>query len=130
MRADRAPRAELSARERVPRGLVVVLFWGALGCGGALVDEGAEAGGESVGLGEVDVMAAAGPLFDRHVAGVLTKVVALVVWQAVSEDSEAWSIDPCHLGLDLCLQGRGVGAQQLLPVAEHHRLSDVLALEQ
>jgi hypothetical protein len=95
----------------------------------ALVDEGAEAGGEPVGFGEVDVVATVGPLLNEHVEDMLMEVVALVVRQGVSEDVEAWSGDPSHLQLDLCLQVGRVGAQQLLPVAEHDRLADVLALE-
>lgn len=59
----------------------------------------------------------------------VAEVVALVVGHRVSEHVEARGLDPSHLPLDLRLQVRGLGAQLLLPIAEHERLADVLTLE-
>src|SRR4051812_4331758 len=95
----------------------------------AVVDERAQAGGEAVGLGEVDEVAAVSPLFDLHPADAVPEVRSLAGAQLVSEHAEARRVDAGHRRLDLVLQLTGVVFEQLHPVAEDDLLADVLTLE-
>ena len=99
------------------------------GASAAVVDEGPQAGRESVGLGQVYEMSSVWPLFDLQVGQVIPQIGALAGVQVVSEHAQARNVDARHRRLDLPLQLTWVVAKQPIPVAEDNLLADVLALE-
>ena len=102
---------------------------GSFAASAAALDEGAQAGREPVGFGEVDEVPAVWPLFDLQPGDEFLKVTALAGAQVVSEHAEARRVDAGHGRLDLLLQLTRVLAKQLFPVAEDYLPADVLALE-
>ena len=93
-----------------------------------MVDEGAQPGGEAVGLGEVDEVAATVPFLDLRVRQVREGVVALLPRQPLAEYEQARYVDGVGDLLDPGLQLVGIGAHQLLEVAERHVAAHVLGL--
>lgn len=81
-----------------------------------------------LGIDEVDEVPVAHPLLDLNV-GQLSEPFPLAVGRQPSKHREAGTSDARRLVVDPCLQFSRIGAQDLVPVAEHDILLDLVRIE-